>query len=227
MKSHLTYRVVSSLSLPSSEKIVTLSIDPDGCFLAAGGTSGHVFVWCLRAHKLLCRAAPSGEHHTTDTSVTAMMWLRGGLLFFGRQNGLLGTLRIGKGGLSFLHAIPYLTISQKYIEAASLVAHERSPVCAIAYSEEIQTWATATNNEIRFIKWKRADCEQHYQLRSSVYSRDLGCTFSADEGDRIVAKKTILSSELQNPVQVTSLNWVRKSTGVAHLLVSFLHHHVE
>lgn len=37
----------------------------------------------------------------------------------------------------------------------------------------------------------------------------------------------MLPSELQYPVQVTSLNWVRKSTGVAHLLVSFLHHHVE
>lgn len=37
----------------------------------------------------------------------------------------------------------------------------------------------------------------------------------------------MLPSELQYPVQVTSLNWIRKSTGVAHLLVSFLHHHVE
>lgn len=106
MKSHLTYRIVSSLSLPFSEKVAALSIDPDGRFLAAGGTGGHVFVWCLRAHKLLCRAAASGDHHTTDTSVTAMMWLRGGLLFFGRQNGLLGTLRIRKEGPSFLRILP-------------------------------------------------------------------------------------------------------------------------
>ena len=167
MKSRLRYRVVSSLSTPFSEKVTALSIDPDGRFLAAGGSGGHVFVWCLRAHKLLCRAAPSGEHRATDSSVTTITWLRDGLLFFGRQNGLLGTLRIGKECLPLLCVFSHLTTPQKHIEAASLVAHERSPVCAIAYSEEIQTWATATNNEIRFIKWKRADCE-HPRLLCSV-----------------------------------------------------------
>lgn len=107
MKSHLTYRVVSSLSLPFSERAVTLSIDPDGYFLAVGGTGGHVFVWCLRAHKLLCQAASSHvERDVTDTSVTSMVWLRGGLLFFGRENGLLGTLRIGKESLSFIQVFP-------------------------------------------------------------------------------------------------------------------------
>jgi hypothetical protein len=58
-------------------------------------------------------------------------------------------------------------------------------------------------------------------------SRQTAHTFSAEESDHIVAKKTLLSSEQQNPVQVTSLNWVRRSNSVAHLLVSFLNHHVE
>lgn len=95
MKSHLTYRVVSSLPLPPNEIATTISIDPGGSFVAAGGTGGHVFVWCLRAHKLLCHASPSvGEQNTSD--VTSMVWLRSGMLFFGRKNGLLGVLRVGK-----------------------------------------------------------------------------------------------------------------------------------
>lgn len=162
MKLRLTYRVVSSLSLPFGEEVSTLSIDPDGHFLAAGGTDGHVFVWCLRTHKLLCKAAPSNsDRSAAGSSITSMTWLSGGLLFFGRENGLLGTLRIGKESQpSFLCVFPHvLTILQKHIEAASLVAHIHSPVCSIAYSEEIQTWATATNNEIRFFGWKRTDCE--------------------------------------------------------------------
>jgi WD40 repeat protein len=95
MKPHLTYQVVSSLSLPPNEKVGTVSIDPDGYLIAAGGTDGRVFVWCLHTHKLLCHASPSpGEQDTAD--VTSMIWLRGGMLFFGRKNGLLGMLRVRK-----------------------------------------------------------------------------------------------------------------------------------
>lgn len=95
MKPHLAYRVVSSLPLPPNEMVATISIDPGGSFVAAGGAGGHVFVWCLGTHKLLCRASPSsGERDTAD--VTSMIWLRGGMLFFGRKNGLLGMIRVGK-----------------------------------------------------------------------------------------------------------------------------------
>jgi hypothetical protein len=45
--------------------------------------------------------------------------------------------------------------------------------------------------------------------------------------DRIVAKRVIAPSEEERSVVVTSLNWIKKSSNAAHLLVSFLHHHVE
>ena len=90
------------MPLPLNEMVATISIDPDGSFVAAGGTGGHVFVWCLRSHKLLCHASPSpSERDTAD--VTSMIWLRGGMLFFGRKNGLLGMLRVGKV-ISIIHS---------------------------------------------------------------------------------------------------------------------------
>ena len=54
-----------------------------------------------------------------------------------------------------------------------------------------------------------------------------GHTFRANPGDRIIAKRVSVLSEEERPVEVTSLNWIKKSGSVAHLVVSFLHHHVE
>lgn len=36
-----------------------------------------------------------------------------------------------------------------------------------------------------------------------------------------------MPSEEERPVTVTSLSWIKKSNGVAHLVVSFLYHRVE
>ena len=58
-------------------------------------------------------------------------------------------------------------------------------------------------------------------------SRSQGQTFHMRPEDRIVAKKVVVSSEEDQPVEVTSLNWIKRSSTVAHLVVSFLHHHVE
>ena len=66
-------------------------------------------------------------------------------------------------------------------------------------------------------------------VRASV-SPDLrlpGHTFHIHPEDRIIAKRVVVSSEEERPVTVTSLNWIQKSAAVAHLVVSFLHHHVE
>lgn len=53
-----------------------------------------------------------------------------------------------------------LTIpSQHFIEAVSLAVHDRLPVLAMAYSDTLKSWATATNNEINFVRWKRSDCK--------------------------------------------------------------------
>ena len=41
--------------------------------------------------------------------------------------------------------------SQHFIEAVSLAAHDHLPVLAIAYSDALNLWATATHNEIAFI----------------------------------------------------------------------------
>ena len=54
-----------------------------------------------------------------------------------------------------------------------------------------------------------------------------GNTFYARPEDRIIAKRVAVSSEGERPVVVTSLNWIKKSSTVAHLLVAFLHHYVE
>ena len=54
-----------------------------------------------------------------------------------------------------------------------------------------------------------------------------GHTFHIHPEDRIIAKRVMVTSEEERPVAVTSLNWIQKSAAVAHLVVSFLHHHVE
>jgi hypothetical protein len=50
-------------------------------------------------------------------------------------------------------------LSQRFIEAVSLAVHDRLPVLAMAYSDTLESWATATHNEINFVRWKRSDCK--------------------------------------------------------------------
>lgn len=100
----------------------------------------------------------------------------------------------------------------------------------MAYSDTLNYWATATHNEINFVRWKRNDCNHpaivHIAPRLLTLL-SLGHTFHVNPADRITAKRVSVSSEEERRVEVTSLNWMKKSNGVAHLVVSFLHHHVE
>ena len=96
------------------------------------------------------------------------------------------------------------------------------------YSDTLNLWATPTHNEINFIRWKRSDCKfstlKHTNVPDGLF---LGHTFHTSPRDRIVAKRVTVSSEEERPVTVTSLNWIKKSNCMAHLVVSFLYHHVE
>jgi len=49
--------------------------------------------------------------------------------------------------------------SQHFIEAVSIAVHDHLPVLAMDYSDTLSVWATATNNEIAFVRWKRSDCK--------------------------------------------------------------------
>lgn len=110
----------------------------------------------------------------------------------------------------------------------SIAAHEHLLVLAMDYSDTLNLWATATHNEINFIRWKRSDCKFSTVKRTNVPDpRFSGHTFHSSPRDRIVAKRVAVSSEEERPVTVTSLNWIKKSNSVAHLVVSFLYHHVE
>lgn len=48
---------------------------------------------------------------------------------------------------------------QYYIRAVSLAVHHHLPVLAMAYTDTLNFWATATYNEINFVRWKRNDCK--------------------------------------------------------------------
>ena len=111
----------------------------------------------------------------------------------------------------------------------SIAVHDRLPVLAMAYSDILNVWATATYNEISFVRWKRSDCEFLITTARAEFSLTglQGHTFYARPEDRIIAKRVVVSSEEERPVIVTSLNWIKKSSTVAHLVVAFLHHHVE
>src|ERR1700749_3290517 len=98
----------------------------------------------------------------------------------------------------------------------------------MAYSDTLKSWATATHNEINFVRWKRSDCKLSIVNRTTSSESGFGGhTFYTSPGARIIAKRVAVSSEEERTVTVTSLNWIRRSSSVAHLLVSFLHHHVE
>jgi len=230
MSSHLTYRIASTLQIPTAGDPTVLSISLEGTFIAVGSADGHVFVWCLRTYKLLCQTSPPLDGYgATDTGVTNMTWMPNGLLVFSRKNGLMGILHVGKvRNLPERMKICSLLSSQHFIEAVSLAVHDRLPVLAMAYSNTLKSWATASHNEINFIRWKRSDCKlSPVNCKISSESRFQGHTFYTSPGDRIVAKRVVLSSEEERAVTVTSLNWIKKSSNVAHLLVAFLHHHVE
>lgn len=111
----------------------------------------------------------------------------------------------------------------------SIAVHDHLPVLAMAYSDALNCWATATHNEINFIRWRPRDCRlpAAMHLSSHLNSRFPGHIFHSDPADRIIAKKVSVSSEEEQEVEVTSLNWMNKSNNAAHLVVSFLHHHVE
>lgn len=97
MSSHLTYKVVSTLRLPTQEDPTVVSIDPEGTFIAAGSADGSVFVWRLRTYELLCQASPPPNGQClAGTCVTNMTWVSNGLLAFSRRNGLMGTLLVEK-----------------------------------------------------------------------------------------------------------------------------------
>ena len=51
---------------------------------------------------------------------------------------------------------------QRFVEGACLAAHDHLPVCDMVYSEINGLWATATHNEIAFIRWKPSSCECRY-----------------------------------------------------------------
>lgn len=62
-----------------------------------------------------------------------------------------------------------MILSQRFIEAVSLAAHDRLPVLAMAYSDTLNLWATATHNEIGFIRWKQSDCKS-LSVRATILS---------------------------------------------------------
>lgn len=97
MQEQLTYRVVRTFPVPTNTRPTALAINPEGMFIAVSCASGGVFIWCLKTYDLICQASPPGcVCGGCTAAITSMMWLGGGMLFFGRCNGLMGVIRIGK-----------------------------------------------------------------------------------------------------------------------------------
>lgn len=97
MRERLTYRVVHTLPVPESVRPTAIAINPEGTLIAAGCANGGISIWCLNTCDLICQASPPGcACGGCATAITSMMWLRGGALFFGRRNGLMGVIRVGK-----------------------------------------------------------------------------------------------------------------------------------
>ena len=84
MSTHLTYRVASTLNIPTQGDPTALSIGLEGTLIAVGGADGHVFVWYLRTYKLLCQISPPPDEYgvtDTDAGVTNMVrWRSVGLM---------------------------------------------------------------------------------------------------------------------------------------------------
>jgi WD40 repeat protein len=97
MREHLTYRVTRRFPTPVNSHPTVLAINPEGTFIAVGCASGDVLIWCLNTCDLVCQgSSPGCACGECTANVTSMMWLEGGMLFFGRCNGLVGVMRIGK-----------------------------------------------------------------------------------------------------------------------------------
>ena len=97
MQDHLTYRVAHKLPVPSDNRPIALAINPEGTLIAVGCESGNVFIWCSNTYDLVCQGSPPGcVCGGCAATITSMMWLEGGVFFFGRCNGLMGVIRIGK-----------------------------------------------------------------------------------------------------------------------------------
>ena len=97
MNTHLTYRIASTLHLPTQGDPTVVSISPEGTLIAVGGAYGHVHVWCLLSYELLCQTSPpSIEGGSMETRITNMTWMPNGLLVFSRRNGLMGMLLVGQ-----------------------------------------------------------------------------------------------------------------------------------
>ena len=97
MREHLTYRVAHTFPVPGNDRPTALAINPEGTFIAVSCASGSVFIWCLNTCDLVCQASPPGcACGGCSTTVTSVMWLGDGMLFFGHCNGLIGVIRIGK-----------------------------------------------------------------------------------------------------------------------------------
>ena len=97
MSSRLTYKVISTLRLPTRGNPTAISISPEGAFIAVGSTDSSVLVWCLRSYELLCQASPPlHDQFAADAYVTNMIWMSNGLLAFSRKNGLMGMLLVEK-----------------------------------------------------------------------------------------------------------------------------------
>lgn len=231
MTSDLTYRVKSTLTIPTRGDPTTVSISPDGTLVAVGCADGHVFVWCARSYELFFQASPPvGEGESTEACVVNMTWMSNELLAFSRKNGLVSILLVGKVRASTRRRRGTHSFYQRFIEAVSIAVHDHLPVVAMAYSDTLNCWATATYNEINFVRWKRNECNPLVTQYFALFQLSLlssGHTFHASPTDRIIAKRVSVSSEEEQTVEVTSLNWMKKSSSVAHLVVSFLHHHVE
>lgn len=160
MSAPLTYRVVSTLQTPTKGDLTALSISPEGRLIAAGSADGHVFVWCLHTFKLLCQTSPPpNERGATDADVTNMTWMPDGLLVFSRKNGLMSMLLVGKVRDLARQADINPPPPQCFIEAVSVAVHDCLPVLAMAYTDALKCWATATHNEINFVHWRRSDCK--------------------------------------------------------------------
>lgn len=97
MRERLTYRVVHTFPVPGNTRPIFLAINPEGTFVAIGCETGGVFIWSLNTCDLICHVSPpSCVCERCAAEITSMMWLEGGKLFFGRCNGLMGVVRMGK-----------------------------------------------------------------------------------------------------------------------------------
>lgn len=98
MSSHLTYKIASTLRLPTRGTPTTLSINPEGTLVACGSADGSVLIWSLQSYELFCQAYPPlmNGNSAVNPHVTNMTWVSNGLLAFSRKNGLMSVMLVEK-----------------------------------------------------------------------------------------------------------------------------------